>query len=423
MLKLPHQLICLLLVPLAMNAQTTDSLTGELPPDFEYMVEELTGSYEENVDASDLVYENSPAAFKRIDLNTPDPFILAEKLRLNPGQIQNLVTYIREYGPLLTVYELKAIRGFDSATIQRILPGILIKPKEEKVSLNPFVLIKQMKGTLLIRYGRILEPQAGYLPAEDQQSSHDQYLGDPSRVLVRFNVKAAGRVSLGLLAEKDAGEQLFKGTQKKGFDLYKAYLVITLNKVLKSLIIGDYQLGFGQGLTINTSAMMTASRGLYQPYKFSNPIRPNTSSNESGGLRGMAADFKKGKISWTLFFSGKKLDARLNTEDTTEQVEALITTGYHRTIDEISNKNRVQSLVYGSHASYKNHFLQAGVTCFQSSFQPDFLPQNELYRRFMDPGGKITSVGADFRLLLPHVMVFGEFACRVGKDAGMIARC
>ena len=407
MLKLPLPLICLLLVPSAMHAQTTDSLTGELPRDIEYMVEELSGSYEENIDASDLVYENSPTASKRIDLNTPDPFILAGKLRLNPEQIQNLIIYIRKYGPLLTCYELKAIRGFDSATIQRIMPVILIKPKEEKVSLNPFMLIKQMKGTLLIRYGRILESQAGYFPAEDLQSSQEQYLGDPSRVLVRFNAKAAGRISLGLLAEKDAGEQLFKGTQTQGFDHYNAYLAITSNKVLRSLIIGDYQLGFGQGLTINTSAMMTLSRGLYQPYKFSNPIRPNTSSNESGGLRGMAADIKTGKFSWTLFFSGKKLDARLNTDDTTEQVEALITTGYHRTFAEISNKNRVQCLVYGGHASYRNHFLQVGATFFQSSFQSNFLPQNELYKRYMDPGGHITVIGTDFRLLLPHVMVFG----------------
>jgi hypothetical protein len=421
MLKMIRQWMWLFLAPVMAWSQTADSLTGELPPEAEYLVEELSGIYEEGLDAADIGSENSFSALQRIDLNNVDPFSLAGKIRLSPSQIQHLARYIQDYGPLLTVYELKAIQGFDSTTIQRILPLITLQPKKEKMPFNMATLLRQTNGTLLLRYGRILEPQQGYSLSSGETGRQDHYLGDPSRVMIRFQARTAGRISLGLLAEKDAGEQLFKGTQKQGFDHYKAFLAITPKKVLQSLIIGNYHLGFGQGLTISSSTPMTSMRGLYQPYKFTNPVRPNTSSSESGGFRGVAADFRTGKISWTLFFSEKKLDARVDPEDSVGQILGWITSGYHRTMDEIARRNSVRNLIYGGHATFRNHYLQAGITCFHSSFQPAMAPPDRLYKRFMDPGGTLTVLGTDFRILLPEVVVFGEVSYRAGEKAGMIA--
>ncbi len=404
-------------------AQTTDSLTGELSTDQEYIVEEFSGNYDENVDVSDILPSERRSGGNRIDLNNADPFILADDLQLSPEQVRNLEDYIRRYGHLLTVYELKAIRGFDGMTIERILPLIRIQPEAKKTSPNPLLLLKQTRGTLLIRYGRVLEKQKGFQHTDDTANDRQDYLGDPSRVLIRLTAKAGSMLSMGYVAEKDAGEQLFRGTQKQGFDHQAGYLMIAFAKVLQSLIIGDYQLGFGQGLTMNSSGMMNSSRGLYQPYRFSNPARPHTSSNESGGLRGLSATLRTGTVGWVVFGSFKKLDARLNMSDTldqTEQIQNLVTTGYHRTLSEISQKNCVQNLLYGGHVSYKNHFMQLGATGLRNAYHPAFIPQQALYRRFADPGGMMTLLGFDFRLLLPHVMIFGEVTFRIGHSAGMI---
>ncbi len=421
MLKNNMLLMWLILTSMMAWSQVADSLTGELPPEAEYLVEELSGIYEEEFDAADIGFDSRFPVPLRIDLNNADPHLMAEKIRLSPSQILHLRDYIRDFGPLLTVYELRAIQGFDTATIQRILPLITLQPIKERIPLHPVALLRQTHGTLLVRYGRVFESQEGYLVSSGDTAIRDQYLGDPSKVLIRFQARAAGRISLGMLAEKDAGEQLFKGTQKHGFDHYKAFLAINFNKVLKTLIIGDYHLGFGQGLTISSSTLMNSSRGLYQPYKFTSPVRPNTSSGESGGFRGIAADFRIKKLSWTIFFSGKKMDARLDPDDSTGEVLSWITTGYHRTLDEIARRNRVQSLAYGGHATFRNHFLQAGITCFQSSFRPALAAQDKPYKRFIDPGGTMTVLGTDFRILLPEVVVFGEASYRVGKGAGMIA--
>lgn len=412
--------IWLLLAPLAAGSQITDSLTGELPPEGEYLVEELSGIYDEGIDAADIASESSLTSFRRIDLNNTEPLLLAEELRLSPAQTENLAKYLRDYGPLLTIYELKAIPGFDSATIRRIVPAIILQPKENKMSFQPAALLRQTHGTLLIRFSRTLESQHGYIPESSDTTLQARYLGDPSKILVRFQAKVSGRISLGVLAEKDAGEQLFKGTQKQGFDHYKGFLAINFRKIVRSLIIGHYQLAFGQGLTINTSAMMTSSRGLYQPYKFTDPARPNTSSSESGGLQGAAADIRAGKIGCTLFFSQRKMDARMDPDDQ-GQVLGWITSGYHRTLDEINGRNRVRCLLYGGHASFRNHFLQVGITAFQSSFQPDAIVKDRLYKRFMDPGREMTVLGSDIRILLPHVVMFGETSYRVDQQIAVMA--
>lgn len=90
--------IWLLLAPLAAGSQITDSLTGELPPEGEYLVEELSGIYDEGIDAADIASESSLTSFRRIDLNNTEPLLLAEELRLSPAQTENLAKYLREYG-------------------------------------------------------------------------------------------------------------------------------------------------------------------------------------------------------------------------------------------------------------------------------------------------------------------------------------
>ena len=69
--------IWLLLAPLAAGSQITDSLTGELPPEGEYLVEELSGIYDEGIDAADIASESSLTSFRRIDLNNTEQLILA----------------------------------------------------------------------------------------------------------------------------------------------------------------------------------------------------------------------------------------------------------------------------------------------------------------------------------------------------------
>lgn len=61
-----------------------------------------------------------------------------------------------------------------------------------------------------------------------------------------------GNYSIGITAEKDAGEQLYWGPSQKhyGFDFVSPHVQLMHRGRLKNLIIGHYQAQVGQGLLL-----------------------------------------------------------------------------------------------------------------------------------------------------------------------------
>lgn len=404
--------------------QVADSIPVEMSTRLEYLVEDISGQYEEGTDPTEVLIENYHYEERKIDLNAIDPFCLVQILQINAHQAEYLAAYIRQYGPLLSVYELQVIEGFDSATIRRILPLIRLVQPVRKTRIHPIPWKNHWSGSLMFRYGRIVESQAGYRGRHDSTGGENHYLGDPSRIWIRWQAKMNDRISIGFTAEKDPGEQFFTGTQKQGFDHYSTFLMVHGTRTLKSIIIGDYHVGFGQGLTINTSGLVTMGKGLYQPYKFTNPIRPNASSNETYGLRGAAVCLKTGKFEWTFFSSAKRLDARCQDRDTLHHqlpvLANLVNSGYHRTLNEMETRDVVRNLLVGSHVTYRNHFLQAGITCYHTRYDALFMPPEEIYKQFSQVENKSTIAGVDFRVLLPYAVVFGEITYPHGRNPGFL---
>ncbi len=51
--------------------------------------------------------------------------------------------------------------------------------------------------------------------------------------------------------EKDAGEEFFTGSNKQGFDYYSGHFYLkNISQNVHSVALGDFQVYFGQGLTI-----------------------------------------------------------------------------------------------------------------------------------------------------------------------------
>ena len=112
-------------------------------------------------------------------------------------------------------------------------------------------MIKYGKNNLMIRYQQILEEQKGFTENNDTSASpNSRYLGSPEKIYARYQFKYSNKLSFGITAEKDAGEEFFNGTQKNGFDFYSAHLFFKDFGKIKALAIGDYQVQFGQGLTL-----------------------------------------------------------------------------------------------------------------------------------------------------------------------------
>jgi len=75
------------------------------------------------------------------------------------------------------------------------------------------------------------------------------YPGSPQKVFIRYKYQYKNLLQYGVVGEKDAGEQFFKGSQKQGFDFYSVHFFVKNIGVIKSLALGDYTVSLGQGLT------------------------------------------------------------------------------------------------------------------------------------------------------------------------------
>lgn len=228
------------------------------------------------------------------------------RLKLTDYQYYQLQLYIENYGQLASIYELDAIDGFSEQDRERLssLVNVFITREKEPFFKNFF---KRSKQSILVRYGQVLEPQAGY---DTTRANH--YLGDPSHVCFKYNFSTQDRLFIKLSGEKDAGEQFFKGKQRYGFDFYSGSISIKDAGIVKAAVIGDYRLNFGQGLVLGSSLLSGKGSSPDNLRRFSTGIRAIAPTNEGDFLRGGAITLGKRKLGGTLF-AGRQFGSLDNT--------------------------------------------------------------------------------------------------------------
>lgn len=167
-------------------------------------------------------------------------------LGLNDFQIFSLQHYIRETGELLSIYELSHINGFDSETINRIMPFIYVRKTDWKPPLRFDSIAKYNRQDLRLQYRQVLEQSKGYLRTDGKG-----YQGQPFSTTLRYNFNYFDRLQFSVVADKDAGEPFFDSLQPYGFDHYSIQLTLKQIGILDQLTLGDYRLNFGEGLALS----------------------------------------------------------------------------------------------------------------------------------------------------------------------------
>ena len=366
-----------------------------------------------------------------INLNNTNTLELSESGLLDEIQIEALLDHIDKNGKLLSVYELQSINGFDLQTIEKILPYI----KVEDVTDQPHVTLKDVfkKGshTLTLRGQQIMEEQKGFSPIDSAgicSSPNSRYIGSPQKIYTRYRFNYGNNVSIGFTAEKDPGELFFKknnpfdypcydsllkGKQKDGFDFYSAHLFLKNIWKIKALAIGDYQIGFGQGLTTWSGLAYGKSSDAVNIKKSAAGVRPYTSADENLFMRGAAFTGGSKVLQAAGFFSSKKADANsiptdsLNTE---EAISSLQTTGLHTTPSEIADKHAVTQTVIGGNLSYRKRKYSFGITGTNTSLSAELKRNLSAYNQFEFSGTQISNLGADYSFLIHNFNFFGEIA-------------
>ena len=339
-----------------------------------------------------------------------------KELRLiTDQQIQALLSYRKAVGKFLSIYELAAIPGMDKVSIERILPFITVGASTlDKVNWkNAF---KYGKNDIILRYKRVLEEKAGYVTLPDSilaLNPNKNYLGDANKYYLRYRYTYKNNLSIGLTAEKDPGEAFFSNGQKTGFDFYSAHVMVQDLGVFKKLVVGDYQVSFGQGLNLWTGFNMGRSAQVLNAKQYGQGLRAYTSVNEGNFLRGVGVSFGENKWQSTFFASYKKLDATIQNNDSLlfeDYVNTFQLTGYHRTEKELLAKNSIAQMNVGGALSYQTNRFKINLTGMYTQFDKNVEGSDLIYNKFDFKGSSQLSLGVDYQYMWSSISFFGETA-------------
>lgn len=386
-------------------------------------LENLSENQDEALDYSELADELEMLENHPININSDQIDQLYQLFLLNESQLENLKAYIQEHNQILSYSELLLIDGFSKELVESILPFIEIKPIEKLHLPNLKQMYEYGNHDLFMRYQRTLQTQNGFHAFDENNPDASYYLGNPDKYYLKYKYYYARMFQWGFTMEKDPGELfLRKPTNQeiqseiadsfhKGFDFNSFYLYGQGLGFLKQVAIGDYHLLFGQGLTLWTGLSFGKSADAVQLKRFESFIRPNTSTNENGFLRGTAIHLGNKKWSAVLFYSKNKQDATLQTDEFgNETISTLLYTGLHRTVSELNKKDNVDVQVWGGRFKYTLNTLALGITAFNTSLSRNLNSSNTPDNLFDFRGNHLSNFGLDYAFKFWKAHFYGEMA-------------
>ncbi len=347
----------------------------------------------EETDNSDLYNDIEQLIENPIDLNSAS----ISDLQLIPGMdlssAQLILNHRKKYGKFFSVYELNAVQGLDNDFVKKIIPFITVKTKEQQGVEIPESknIFRETHFELRSRMINELQTRKGF--------SDNKYEGTKPQFYNRVILKQSNNYQAGFLTEKDPGE--------KSFNEFSSYHFYAKDiSFVKQLVVFDYLLEFGQGLTMwSPYAFSKGADAIYPVKRNDRTIRPYTSATENNFFRGAAATFNLDKFFVTGFYSNNKFDA--NIDSLTGEIISTPVDGLHRTESEISKRKTATEKMLGARIDYKNSgIINAGFMYYKSQFSNPFQASS-----IFDLTGEDFSYSAlYYDLYYDNLNLFGEFS-------------
>ncbi len=430
-MKSLYLLLFSILVITPMTAQIDSSTTTNgLDTDSETQI--LIENLVEDADAQEFDFDTE---FENLEVYRRNPLDINQATRddltalglLSDLQIQALLNYRRRMGQIYSPYELQGVPAFDKTTIFKILPYIGMEATKAQEAFSWKKAFKYSRNQVFLRYQRVLENADGFIA--DDSLSDPEFLGSPDKIYARYRMTYKDRMSLGLTLEKDQGEQfLTQFSQNDSIrlpDYYSAHFYVKdLNNWVKAVAIGDYQVYFGQGLTMWGGFGIRKGAATLNIKRISNTIRPYTSVNEALFMRGAAATFGGEKWEASVFASHRFRDANVALADTlddafldVQRVSSLQETGFHRTNNELQDKNSIRKITTGANIQYRSDTWRVGANLVYNRLSDSLQRRGDLYQQYIFNGQSLLNASVDYALAHRNLQFFGETA--VSDNGGL----
>lgn len=306
---------------------------------------------------------------------------------LSESQIEQIHAYIYLHGQMQTLAELRLVPLIDEVTRRRLSLFVYAEPEQQEVK-------KSLFGHLRNDFSTRLDIPLYYRLGQQQENG---YRGNPLYHRIRYQIGNSQHFQAGLRVEKDAGERFY--------DSYGAYAMLHDVGILERVVVGDYRIGFGEGLVLGGSTWNSKST---PTLKTQGGIRPMTGMDETTFLRGAAITLSLFKhLRLSAFGSYRKRDATLTKEG---EVQTLRTDGYHRTASEWERRRNVGSTVLGGNIAWYNKGFHLGATGYWQKFDRTLNPGTQQYRAIYPKGSSFGVAGVNYGYTRYRLSFAGEAA-------------
>ncbi|MBR4506537.1 MAG: hypothetical protein IKP21_07165 [Bacteroidales bacterium] len=336
-------IMLVLILPLAAAAQVEESLEDWLQED---------ASEAEAAETSDLMQD-----YIANKVNINDTVAMAEVPFISPFQLKALRNYITLHGQLLSLKELAFIPGFDSTTIGLLEMMTVAEPNTDDGKWQWW----RGRHNVVAGLGGTVERAAGY-----RDSS---YAGDNLHALICYKYNYRNHISVRLVADKDPMEQWGKA------NYYGYHLMLTDIGRLEKLIVGRYNLQFGQGLTMWSGLRPFNLLG-QSPVRFGSGVRQASAFYEEGYQEGVAATVDIGH-------------------------------GIH--LSAFGSRADGENLV-GGHATYRHGNLIVGFTGVYTVLDDSLTVHDYVYNQNYFRGKQLGNFGMDMAWQWRRLTLYGEGA-------------
>jgi len=323
------------------------------------------------VDYEELQEELMQYAVEPIDLNNTSAEELKSLRFLNEQQVDAILLYVYKH-PMESVEELDLIAELQPYEIRNLKAFVTVKPA--KVDYRPI-------ATEVFHYAK------HEVLARVDAHNIERNQSDPVYAQVKYKFNYANRVQFG------AGILRETGTPAKDLH-YGAYL--QLNDIaahVKTIVAGNYQASFGQGIVLNTGFHAGKSQYAMTAGIVNEGLKKYSSSSISP-LHGAGATFAFGDI-WGL-----------KTE-----FSVLYSLG--------KSNDSVWRHTIGGNLTFKHQRFKAGITAVENIYSDSlrYYYESAAYNQHYFRGIRQAVVGANFRYNHGWFDVFGEVATAQNKGS------
>ena len=392
------------------------AFSQDVPPpeiDLDTYIQEIAAVQQNDINYEDLYESLLQFYLNPLNINSASIEELRSLNLLSELQLTALTEHRKRFGDLVSLYELQSIAYFDTESIQRILPFVRVSTALKKEDFAG-VFKRATDHFLVLRMEQTLQQSEGF--------KEGKFLGSAQKYYGRYRLQHPKDFSLGVIVEKDAGEENLA-------DYVTAHFQLQNKGVLKNMVLGDYQLQFGQGLI--SSGGYAAGKGgepIYTTRRSHLGIRPHNSVLEGGFYRGGAATWVYKGIEWTFFGSRNGRDASPNTLEETEETpvfSSLLISGLHRTESEIARKNVLTETAFGGNLHYNIPGGHVGFSALQNVFSSPISRIPRSYTQHEFRGQQNLVFGPNFSWSYENFNLFGEAARSssggIGAVGGFVA--